>query len=139
MTEIIAADIGGTNARFARARVEAGKPPVLGEIHRYRTGEFPGLAACWHAFRADADEALPDRMSIAVAGAIRDGGVRLTNSTWTIRTDGLAGELGLAEVRVINDFAAVAHAIPDLPPERLELLFGPARPLPRDGAVTVIG
>src|SRR3546814_14733337 len=51
----------------------------------------------------------------------------------------LAGELGLAELRLINDFEAVAHAISKLPAENLQLLFGEDRPFPENGAVTILG
>src|SRR3546814_10540063 len=63
--------------------------------------------------------------------------VKLTNSSWILRPDMLAGELGLAELRLINDFEAVAHAISKLPAENLQLLFGEDRPFPENGAVTI--
>src|SRR3546814_3755137 len=65
--------------------------------------------------------------------------VKLTNSSWILRPDMLAGELGLAELRLINDFEAVAHAISKLPAENLQLLFGEDRPFPENGAVTILG
>ena len=35
MTDIIAADIGGTNARFARAKLDARNVPTLGKVRKY--------------------------------------------------------------------------------------------------------
>lgn len=139
MTAIVAADIGGTNARFARATPGPDGAPVLGKVHRFRTADFPGFAACWRAFLSEAGEDVPNRLSIAFAAPVHRDIVKLTNSSWTIRPSHLADELGVARVRLLNDFEAVAHAVTKLPPANLELLFGPDDPLPRDGSVTVLG
>src|SRR3546814_8145095 len=45
----------------------------------------------------------------------------------------------LAELRLINDFEAVPHAISKLPAENPQLLFGEDRPFPENGAVTILG
>ncbi len=86
MSEIIAADIGGTNARFARARLDESGVPVLGTVRKYRVADFPTLAACWQRFAADeADSgggALPPVASIAFATAITGEIIKLTNSSW---------------------------------------------------------
>src|SRR3546814_9201742 len=79
---------------------------------------------------------LPGSACIAFATAMHRDVVKLTNSSWILRPDMLAGELGLAELRLINDFEAVAHAISKLPAENLQLLFGEDRPFPENGAVT---
>ena len=51
--EIVAADIGGTHARFAIAELIAGERPRIGAMKRYRTREHPGLASAWAAFAAE--------------------------------------------------------------------------------------
>jgi len=137
--EIIAADIGGTNARFARATLDAAGLPTLGTVHKYKVADFPSLAACWRAFAADDAGDLPDGAAIAFAAPIAQAQIKLTNSSWVIRPATLADELGLKQVRLVNDFEAVAHAVSRLSPENLPLLFGEDRPFPRDGGVTVIG
>ena len=139
MTQIIAADIGGTNARFARATLDARGVPTLGTVRKYRVADHPSLAACWRAFAAEDGGALPDKASIAFAAPIASDTIKLTNSSWIIRPARLAAELGVAQVRLVNDFEAVAHAVARLPGEHLELLFGPDTPFPRDGGVTVLG
>lgn len=139
MTEIIAADIGGTNARFARASLDGAGAPTLGVVRKYRVADFPSLQSCWSAFAADDGGPLPDAASIAFATAIGRDAIKLTNSNWVVRPDDLARELGLARVRLVNDFEAVAHAVSRLPPENLPLLFGEDRSFPRDGGVTIMG
>lgn len=139
MREIVAADIGGTNARFARATLDAAGLPALGTVRKYKVADFPSLAACWRAFAADDGGALPDGAAIAFAAPIAQAQIKLTNSSWVIRPATLADDLGLKRVRLVNDFEAVAHAVSRLPAGNLPLLFGEDRPFPRDGGVTVIG
>lgn len=143
MKDIIAVDVGGTNARFARATLNESGVPVLGKVRKYKVADHVSLADSWAAFArdeaADGAGALPRSACIAFATAIGGEVIKLTNSSWIIRPATLAGELGLDHLRLINDFEAVAHAVSKLPPDNLELLFGEDRPFPRDGAVTVLG
>jgi len=139
LIEIVAADIGGTNARFARAMLDARGMPTLGTVRKYRVEDHPSLAACWRAFAAEEGGALPDRLSIAFAAPIASETIKLTNSSWIIRPAQLATDLGVANIRLVNDFEAVAHAVARLPDAHLERLFGPDTPFPRDGGVTVMG
>jgi len=139
LTELIAADIGGTNARFARATIDSAGVPTLGTVRKYKVADFPSLAACWRTFSAEEGTAVPDKVSIAFAAPIAQETIKLTNSSWVIRPAQLAQDLGVAQVRLVNDFEAVAHAVARLPMDCLELLFGPDEPFPRDGAVTVLG
>ena len=139
MTDIIAADIGGTNARFARARLSARNVPTLGKVRKYKVADYPSLQACWAAFAHDEGGDLPKSASIAFATAIGRDVIKLTNSSWIIRPDTLDEELGLRHMRLVNDFEAVAHAVARLPKDNLPLLFGKDHPFPRDGGITVIG
>ncbi len=139
MIEIVAADIGGTNARFARARLDAAGIPTLGTVRKYKVADHPSLVACWRAFADDEGGALPDRAAIAFAAPIAREVIKLTNSSWVIRPATLAQDLGIASVRLVNDFEAVAHAVARLPQDNLELLFGPDEPFPANGAVTIVG
>jgi glucokinase len=85
VTEIVAADIGGTNARFARATIDAAGVPTLGAVRKYKVADYPSLAACWQRFAADEGRALPDRASIAFAAPILQDTIKLTNSSWIVR------------------------------------------------------
>jgi glucokinase len=143
MTNIIAADIGGTNARFARASLDDRGVPTLGTVRKYKVADYPSLQACWAAFAEDEAKGgegdLPDAVSIAFATAIGREVIKLTNSSWVVRADTLADDLGVRTVKLVNDFEAVAHAVSRLPDENLPLLFGEDRPFPRDGGVTILG
>ena len=139
MTELIAADIGGTNARFARATLDARGIPTLGTVRKYKVSDHPSLQACWRAFLAEDAGPAPERVSIAFATAIGRDVIKLTNSSWVIRPAQLCADLNVAKVRLVNDFEAVAHAVSRLPMAELPLLFGPDEPLPHDGSVTIVG
>ncbi len=139
VTEIIAADIGGTNARFARATLDAQGVPTLGPPRKYKVADHASLQSCWAAFKRDEGGDLPRAASIAFATAIGRDVIKLTNSSWVVRPDSLDEDLGIDHLKLVNDFEAVAHAVSRLPPDNLPLLFGKDKPFPRDGGVTVLG
>jgi glucokinase len=137
--EIIAVDVGGTHARFARATLGGDGVPQLGPVFKYKVAECLSLPDCWHRFLAEEGGSPPRAASIAFATAIGREVIKLTNSSWVVRPATLADELGLEQLRLVNDFEAVAHAVTKLPANHLPLLFGPDTPFPRHGSVTVLG
>ena len=138
MTEIVAADIGGTHARFAIAEVAAGKVLRLDDPIILRAADYAGLAPAWAAFAAALGRPLPRHAGIAVAappGAI----YKFTNSDWVVRPDALKADLGVDDVILINDFAAVAHAVAGLDAVHFRPLTGPATPLATVCHTSIIG
>ena len=125
MTRIVAADIGGTHARFALADLVPGERPRLAPMKRYRTREYPGLAAAWARFAQEAGAPLPPAAAIAVAAPIEGETLRFMNSDWRIPRFGLAAELGLEQLTLLNDYGAVAHAVSVLGEEELAPIAGP--------------
>jgi glucokinase len=108
----IIGDIGGTNARFAIAEggkyrelmhVEVGR---FGSLHDALTDYLNGLPP---ALRSGLDGAL------AVAGPVFGDRVALTNLGWSFSISDLHRSLGLGSLKVVNDFAATAMAVPHLP------------------------
>jgi len=114
----LVADIGGTNARFARVGAD-GRP---GEPVKLAVAEYPSLAAAARA----ALERLPgppvDRAAFAFAGPITGDAVGLTNAEWSFSIAALRDELGLARLLVLNDFTALAWSLPLLTPDELRSL-----------------
>lgn len=137
--EIVAVDIGGTNARFCRARMRAGAPPELATIRKYKVADHPGLADAWRRFTEDEGVPLPPYAAIALAAPTNSTPIRLTNSHWVIDPDQLTAELALDRLAIVNDFEAIAHGVTALPPDHIRHLFGPERGLPAEGVVTVLG
>lgn len=136
--DLVAVDIGGTHVRFALARITAGGV-ALGPATVVRTADHDDLAAAWRAFAAASDAPLPPAAAIAVACPVGGERLRLTNNAWTLCPADLPADLGVARLTLVNDFAAVAHAVAVVEPAALVRLCGPDRPLDLTGVVSVVG
>jgi glucokinase len=137
--ELVAADIGGSHARFALADVEGGRVTHLGEAVTFRTVEHASLQTAWATFSKQLGRPLPRAAAIAVACPIAGQMLKLTNNPWIIRPAMLSERLGLDRVTLINDFGAVGHAVVRVGPEHLSHLCGPDMPLPEQGVISVVG
>lgn len=139
MTEIVTADIGGTNARFAIAEVEGGKVVSLGEPVTLRTADHASLQTAWQAFAATLDRPTPKAAALSIASPITGDVIRMTNNPWVIRPSLIPERLGAEVYTIINDFGAVGHAVAQLPHDDFEHLCGPDTTLPAQGVTTVCG
>jgi len=139
MTEIVAADIGGTHARFAIAEVENGRVTALGEACTLKTAEHASLQTAWENFEKQIGRALPQAAGIAVAGPVHGEVLKLTNNPWVIRPALVPATLGVTRYSLINDFGAVAHAVAQLDETSFLHCCGPDRPIPVDGVISIVG
>ncbi len=105
------ADIGGTNARFGLCN-------RVGEVFDVRIlpcVDFPGPAEAAEAYlSAVKPNRRPDRAAFDVACPVVGDRVSLTNRNWDFSIEQVRTTLGLNDLRVINDFAALALALPHL-------------------------
>jgi glucokinase len=138
-TEIVVADIGGTHARFALAKIGGGKVQELENIVKMKTAEHASLQTAWGYFRDKVGRRLPQQAAIAVACPVEGEVLQLTNCSWTIHPGMICSELGIENFILINDFEAVAHAIAELDSKHFCHLCGPDIVLPQDGPVAIIG
>lgn len=107
----LVADIGGTNARFAMI------PDTYGDIRQFpavRTGDYPDVVSAIEDVVLARTSLLPRSLAIAMAGPVVHSGARLTNADWTIDPEALLSELSLDEIVLLNDFEALALALPTL-------------------------
>ncbi len=139
MTEIVAADIGGTHARFAIAEVRDGQVASLGEALTLKTAEHASLQTAWEDFGNQIGRALPPAAGIAVAGPIDGEVLKLTNNPWVIHPARIPAKLGTERFALVNDFGAVAHAVAQLDHSHLLHVCGDQRPLPSEGVISIIG
>lgn len=137
MSELaLLADIGGTNARFALTDLAA-DAPELRDVQPLRCSDFASLQhACEHYLAAVG--ARPTRAAIAVACPVNTDEIRLTNRAWSFSRRELEAALGLERLLMLNDFGAVAWAVPALRAADTMHLYGPAA-LPPQGPVSVLG
>jgi glucokinase len=132
----LVADIGGTNARFALT--DLGAPaPTLHEPMTLPASEYASLQHAIEHYLAQVG-VQPRRGALAVASPADRDEIRLTNRAWSFSRSDLQRTLGFDELRVLNDFGAVAWAVPALTPEDRTTLHGPVAG-PLKGPITVMG
>jgi glucokinase len=130
MRRIAAADVGGTHARFALAAIEGGRVVDLGEPVTVRTSEFASFQHAWQEFGRRIEEPLPNELAIAFAGPVGGEVLKLTNNPWVIRPALMQEKLGVERFVIVNDFAAIGHAVAGLDGDAYRHVCGPARDLP---------
>lgn len=137
--KLVTVDIGGTHARFALAEVDAGRVVSLGEAVTLRTAEHASFQLAWQEYGRQIGTPLPGAVAIAVAGPVGGEIIRFTNNPWIIRPAMIPEKLGAESYVVVNDFAAVAHAVAQAGPEHFQHLTGPDAGLPETGTISVVG
>jgi len=127
------ADIGGTNARFA---LERGK----GEIDEVVTLACADYTEFAHAVQAYLERCarVPIRHAIvAIANPVSGDRIKMTNHHWEFSIDATRRVLNLDTMLVVNDFAALAMAVPALEHQQCEQIGGgTARP---QGVIGLVG
>jgi glucokinase len=111
------ADIGGTNARFA---IELG-PQRFDAVAVLSCAEYPSLADAMRAYLAGPGKehaASVRHAAIAIANPVDGDIVSMTNHHWSFSIAALRHELGLDTLLVVNDFTALAMALPHLGPHQ---------------------
>ena len=107
----LVADIGGTNARFAL--LGAGEVPH--SIQVLACSDYADLASAVRAYLASVDPGVAiARAAIAVASPVTGDEIAMTNHHWSFKISELKQILGLDRLDVVNDFTAIALAIPEL-------------------------
>jgi glucokinase len=104
-------DIGATNARFGLVSPDGS----VRHTHTYPIGDFPGIAEAVEAYLGErGDLPRPAQGALAIAGPVTGDQIRMTNHPWNFSVAALRHRLGLERLEVINDFTAVALAVPRL-------------------------
>jgi glucokinase len=133
-------DVGGTNARFAW-QDHAGAP--LRDIATLPTADHATLADAITAYLARLGRAAPPWCAIGIANPITGDRIQMTNCDWAFSISGMQQALGFERLVVINDFTALALALPDLQPSELHQLGGgtavPRAPVALIGPGTGLG
>lgn len=137
---LLAADVGGTHVRLGL--LEPGDDPSRPlEVRAYAChacADYPGLEEAIGAFLAGRPERV-DAGVVATAGYQLEGGrVISANLPWPVDLGRLRARLGLRDLRLVNDFQALAHAAPWFEASQVLQLCGPAEGAP-DGPVLALG
>lgn len=104
-------DIGATNARF-------GLVSPAGELLHSRTYAVEDHPSIERAIAAYLDERgarpMPRQGALAIASPVTGDRIAMTNHPWSFSIAALRASLGFERLEVINDFTAVALALPHL-------------------------
>ncbi|MDQ1830630.1 glucokinase [Massilia scottii] len=109
------ADIGATHARFALQTA----PGVFRSVRVLKCDDFEGIVALLRFYLADHAGMVLNHAALAVANPVNGDQVRMTNRAWEFSTDAVRRELGLHTLLIVNDFTALAMALPGLTPDDL--------------------
>ncbi len=137
--EIVVADIGGTHARFAIARIEGQQVISLEQAVTMKSADHPSLQIAWQAYGREIGRPLPRAGAFAVAGPVGGEVLHLTNSSWMIRPALIPEKLDIDRYSLVNDFGAVGHAVARLGREHFEHICGPAQSQFGPGLTTIVG
>lgn len=119
----IAADVGGTHARvgWVRPRDAAGPDPLevdLLDVQRYPCAQWASLGDILADFARRVPVAgasgAPTHAVLACAGYLQGDAIVNVNLPWALPIEATRVRAGLSRVEFINDFEALAHAIPGL-------------------------
>lgn len=116
-------DIGGTQARFALLDAQ-GRPTRVAVLP---VAGFATPEAAIERYLADIGAPRLDAAALAIAAPVpAAGAVRLTNAGWEFSPVALRARFALCELLLLNDFAALALALPELAGDELRQLGGEA-------------
>jgi glucokinase len=112
MTEFsLVGDIGGTNSRFGL--VEQGSL-VVKHVEALRNDHFASLEAAISQYLTNSGTNSVGSAAIAVAAPVDGEHITLTNRDWTFSTESLRIAANAKRLRLLNDYEALALALPHL-------------------------
>lgn len=117
------ADVGGTHARFAW---QAGSGLPLTDVQVLQCADFPTLQSAMQAYLQGLGRGAPPQAAIAIANPVWGDQVTMTNHHWSFSQAALRSAFGIETLHVLNDFTALALALPELPENELRQVGGGA-------------
>jgi glucokinase len=112
------ADIGATNARFALADDQGFHAEKI-----LACDDYPNLDDAIAAY-LDAIGERVSRAAIAMAGPVSGDWFEMTNNPWKFSVEDVRKKIGLESFHLLNDFEAIAMAIPHIQGEHLVKIGG---------------
>ncbi|MFC3459387.1 glucokinase [Massilia haematophila] len=119
------ADIGATHARFALETA----PGVLRQTAVLRCDDYGGIVPLLNAYLDEHGGERIAHAAFAMANPISGDLVRMTNRDWQFSTDEVRRTMGWSTLLIVNDFTALAMALPGLQASDV-LQVGGGKPAP---------
>jgi glucokinase len=127
------ADVGGTNARFALERA----PGQIDTIIVLRCADYEEFADACEAYLAQAGNPPVRHAAIDIANPVDGDEVKMTNHKWQFSIEATRRRLNFDTLLVVNDFTALAMALPHLEQSHVQQIGGgKARP---GGVIGLVG
>jgi glucokinase len=104
------ADIGGTNARFALEYA----PGRIESIQVLPAADYREFVDAFEAYRTASGVPTLRHAAVAIANPVRGDFIKMTNHHWSFSIDETRRQLNLDTLLVVNDFTALAMALPYL-------------------------
>ncbi len=105
------ADIGGTNVRFALVEKEG----AISQERVLKCVDYDGLYRATQSYLDSLPSAqTPKTGAFAIAGPVLGDRFQMTNHPWSFSIKDVRDKLGLKQLKLFNDFHALAMAIPHL-------------------------
>ena len=120
---LLAGDVGGTKTLLGLFEPARPRPRAI-IVEEFVTLEYDGLESIVDHFlkRQGVQSGSLTAASVGVAGAITDQVGELTNVPWRVSAASMKAAFGVERVQVLNDLEALAHAVPVLAPDEVEIL-----------------
>ncbi len=109
-------DIGGTNARFGWQ--EKADAPIT-QVQVLPCAEHATLVAAGQAYLRDQGLPAPACAAFGIANPVTGDQIAMTNHHWKFSIQATREALGLPRLLLLNDFTALALALPQLPRDQL--------------------
>lgn len=137
-SSLLIGDLGGTHARFALVQPRS---PGFSNVLTLDCGDHDSAEDAIEHYLERTGAPRPRMICLAVAGPVVDQRVRFLNINWRLDAARLRERFPSARVRLVNDFTAIAYAVPQLGREHVEAVGLPHQALPadRDFTVAVLG
>ncbi len=114
------ADIGGTNARFALE----GSPGKIDHVITLACAEYPEFVDAMRAYLERCQCSAIQHAIVAIANPVLGDQVKMTNHHWQFSIEATRQQLKFQTLLIVNDFTALAMALPILPHEHVEKIGG---------------
>lgn len=112
---ILAGDIGGTKCSLGLYTIDRSGDPLPVTSVTVPSNDAPSAADLIHGFLKNYAGARVSSACFGYAGPVVNGEAKGTNLPWPISAQEISRKLNIPTVRVINDLAALAVAVPHLP------------------------
>jgi len=110
-------DVGGTHARFG---VVGARGEGVTQVREFACDDHDSLQSVVDSYLRETQPVPPAACAIAIATPVTGDRVSMTNRNWSFSIESLRQRLGVDRLLVLNDFTALALALPALASQELE-------------------